>query len=431
MRLLAASSVLLATAIGTLADGTRAQDPSRDLPAARVPGVTAEQAMSLGLARLRTGWNWEGARMFRELQVLDADKPMPHLLLALAFRDVPNRAARLCFDAVARRAQASSVEQPLLAAYQLYFGVTGQPELNDARFQAMPDRLRHQALLRTLRQLSIDEAAGKLASELLAVEHAHAAAAASNTLAWNKEKGALVLEAHHSYLSQHRLMPFMIPGYAQLFESSRALSFLPAEGWDTDLEMRKKVMGLLPRHPHHAGVKSPVPMLPGLKLHAGAAAGPMWRPRPATPFALPRGVGGTGQLSDYEDKPVLVVFFLGFGCAHCVAQLADLDPKTPKFRDAGIEVVTIGTDDLNAVRAARQAADENGVDPLHFDVLCDPDHKVFKQWGVWDEFSNEALHGSFLVDGKGRILWQDVSLRPFEESDWLLAECKRLLGAWK
>lgn len=92
--------------------------------------------------------------------------------------------------------------------------------------------------------------------------------------------------------------------------------------------------------------------------------------------------------------------------------------------------MTIGVDTPDEVKAARQAAIENGVDPLHFEVLCDPKGDVFKQWGCWDQFEDEALHGTFLVDAKGRILWRDVSLRPFEESEWLLAECKRLLAAW-
>ncbi len=103
----------------------------------------------------------------------------------------------------------------------------------------------------------------------------------------------------------------------------------------------------------------------------------------------------------------------------------------PKFRAAGIEVVTIGTDGPDRVRAAHQAARENGADPLHFDVLCDPAGETFRRWGCWDEFTDEALHGTFLVDGRGRILWQDVSARPFEDSDWLLAECTRLLAAWR
>ena len=130
-----------------------------------------------------------------------------------------------------------------------------------------------------------------------------------------------------------------------------------------------------------------------------------WQPQLAKGFDLPRGLGGRSTYADYQGRPLLIVFFLGFGCAHCVAQLSDLDPLTPKFRAAGIEVVTIGTDDLDQVKAARQAADENGVDPLHFDVLCDKEAEVFKQWGAWDEFSNEALHGTYLLDGKGRILW--------------------------
>ena len=94
-------------------------------------------------------------------------------------------------------------------------------------------------------------------------------------------------------------------------------------------------------------------------------------------------------------------------------------------------MLTIGTDTPAQVRAARQAAFENGVDPLHFDVLCDPAGEVFKRWGVWDEFDDAALHGSFLVDGRGRILWCDVSARPFDDSAWLLAECRRLLAAWR
>lgn len=438
MRLLAASSVVLAASLtcvfGGLASGVQAQDPSRDLPAARVPGVTANDALRLGVERLQAGWNWEAARMFRELHVRDEDQPIPRLLLALAMREVPNRAARLCFDAVARRDNTDAAGKQLLDAYQTYFGVTDQPELDDVRFQKAPDAKRHLQLLQALRKIGATGSIGELAGRLLKVE----AARSVQLAAWQDKQRTRALAAHHGYLSQHALMPFMVPGYAKLFESSQLFRVAGSgvnddafDSRDYDLDLRNSCMARLPRHPHHATASAPVRMLPGLKLDQAAPAGATWRPRTAKPFELPRGAGGTAELSDYTGKPVLVIFFLGFGCAHCVAQLSDLDPKAPMFRDAGIEVVTIGTDDLNAVKAARQAADENGVDPLHFDVLCDPKANVFKQWGVWDEFADEALHGTFLLDGLGRILWQDVSARPFEESDWLLAESKRLLAAWK
>jgi len=437
MRLLAASSVLfaagLAGSFGALSPGVSAQDPSRDLPAERVPGVTAEQALELGLARLRAGWHWEAARMFRELMVRDETKPMAHLLMALAMRDEPNRAARYCFDALARREHAAASERRLLEAYQAYFGVTDQPDLNDARFLQPPGRANADALVIALAALEGDSAVGGIAKELGLLERAEReqvrvpaslVSTASDPDAANPNAVELLLQ-HSAYANHFGAMPFMAPGYSELWNRANGSS----SNW--------LCQDRIPTHPHHK-FRRIGGQLPGftfqkpssIALH-GWKAIDSWQPRKAIEFALPRGVGGTAKLADYSGKPVLVIFFLGFGCAHCVAQLSDLDPKAPRFREAGIEVVTIGTDDLNAVKAARQAADENGVDPLHFDVLCDPEAAIFKQWGVWDQFTNEALHGTFLIDGLGRILWQDISLRPFEESNWLLAESKRLLAAWQ
>lgn len=396
-----------------------AQDPARDLPAKRVPGVTAEKALDWGLQRLRAGWHWEAARMFREMMVRDESKPLPHLLMALAMRDVPNRAARHCYDAITRQPAAAPGVREVLAAYQTYFAVSGQPELKDARFQKAPPRSRAEQLVRSLRMLD-GRPASALSRSLVAIEQAELS---GTGLA--KPDVSLLMTSYNSYLARTGAMPFLVPGYAALLKQRFDKALVEMMWSETN------PLAMMPRHPHYSASNKIVTGLPGSPVRATDQTGLPWRPKKATAFTLQRGLGGKASLSNYGGKPVLVVFFLGFGCAHCVAQLADLDPKSEQFREAGIEVVTIGTDDLNQVRAARQAADENGVDPLHFDVLCDPKGDVFKQWGVWDEFSNEALHGTFLVDGKGRILWQDISLRPFEESDWLLVESKRLLAAWQ
>ena len=98
---------------------------------------------------------------------------------------------------------------------------------------------------------------------------------------------------------------------------------------------------------------------------------------------------------------------------------------------AGIELVTIGTDSIDQVRASYQMAEENDEEPIPFDVLCDPKGEAFRKWLAWDEYLDEALHGTFLVDPKGRILWQDISLVPFEQSEFLLEESQRLLDAWR
>ena len=44
-----------------------------------------------------------------------------------------------------------------------------------------------------------------------------------------------------------------------------------------------------------------------------------------------------------------------------------------------------------------------------------------------DDFENRALHGTFLIDGAGKVRWQDISFEPFNEPKFLLTEAKRLL----
>jgi len=419
MRVRSIGYLLLAAGV-LLPSGAIAQDPASDLPARRVAG-TQNPGLQLGVARLQAGWPWEAVRVFRGLQTRDDSVPLPHLLMAVAMRSAPNRAARHCFDAMARREKAGVADQKLVDAYQGYFGVTNQPELKDARFQRQPDQAKARKLIAVLRGLASEGSAGWLAGELAELESARL----SDPVERTDEQRLLLLQHHHALIKSQRAMPFMVPGYQQLLAQVVGDSGKPS------------VVARVPRHPHHQAVARYAGILPGfaypddLLSIKGSKDQLQWQPPLARGFDLPRGLGGRASYADYRGRPLLIVFFLGFGCAHCVAQLSDLDPLTPKFRAAGIEVVTIGTDDLDQVKAARQAADENGVDPLHFDVLCDHESKVFKQWGVWDEFSNEALHGTFLLDGKGRILWQDISVRPFEDSDWLLAESQRLLTAWK
>ena len=66
--------------------------------------------------------------------------------------------------------------------------------------------------------------------------------------------------------------------------------------------------------------------------------------------------------------------------------------------------------------------------PMPFDILCDPDAKAFRAWRAYDEFDEEPLHGTFLVDAERRVRWGDVSLEPFMDTGFLLTESKRLLG---
>jgi len=382
------------------------------------------------------GAQWRQLAVERCRQQIAAapNAPMPHALMALATWVEPNRAARCCWEAVRRREHGAALEQQLVDALQEYFGVTEQPELVDERFRELPAPARASDLVRRLQEVAAND-------ELQA--NARDRALTNALLDWARRREApqrpepdvsvdalqALLRHHNAYLQRTGAVPFEVSGYqrvVQLLLAKRQDPEVHAGDGDLPDFDEDPLLARVPRHPDLSwGALA-------RRMPGWAAVGPeQWQPKQATGFELPAGIGGTRVFTPGDGKPKLVVFFLGFGCAHCVAQLKDLDPKAAAFRDADIEVLSIGTDSYQEVLAAQQASIENGVDPLHFDVLCDPEGEVFRQWQVWDELGDEALHGTFLVDGQGRILWRDISDRPFEESEWLLAECRRLLAAWK
>ena len=49
----------------------------------------------------------------------------------------------------------------------------------------------------------------------------------------------------------------------------------------------------------------------------------------------------------------------------------------------------------------------------------------------YDDFEKMALHGTFLLDREGRIVWQDIGADPYTDVEFLLAEAKRLLALGK
>src|SRR5690606_26020703 len=63
-----------------------------------------------------------------------------------------------------------------------------------------------------------------------------------------------------------------------------------------------------------------------------ATLGPFrWHPSPAEPWSLTDAAGRRRSLDEYRGRPVLVIFYLGFGCLHCAQQLQAFGPKTQEF----------------------------------------------------------------------------------------------------
>ena len=151
-----------------------------------------------------------------------------------------------------------------------------------------------------------------------------------------------------------------------------------------------------------------------------------WEAPKAKNWVLPDTEALPRSLKDYEGKPVIVIFYLGFGCLHCAEQLSAFAPKTDEFKEAGFELIAISTDAQEKLTESRKNYNDEGKFP--FPLVADPSLTVFKNYRAYDDFEKQPLHGTFIIDGKGRVRWHDISYEPFMDPDFVLKEGLRLLN---
>jgi peroxiredoxin len=149
-----------------------------------------------------------------------------------------------------------------------------------------------------------------------------------------------------------------------------------------------------------------------------------WKPYQAPSWGAKTHEGELVSGEEFDGKPSLIVFYLGFGCLHCMEQLHALEPRLEEFKSAGIEVVGISTETIKELKTGIENFDKRIGIPL----LSNADKHVFRSFRCWDDFENQPLHGTFLIDSRGRVRWQDIGYEPFMDVDFLLEESKRLFA---
>ena len=152
-----------------------------------------------------------------------------------------------------------------------------------------------------------------------------------------------------------------------------------------------------------------------------------WHPSPAPSWELTDHRNSAKSLADYRGRPVVILFYLGHGCLHCVEQLQKFSAAREEFQKAGVDLIAIGTDRP----ADLQLACKNYGSEFPFPLVSNASLDVFKTYRCFDDFENVPLHGTFLVDGDGQIRWQDISAEPFVNHKFLLEEAVRLLDLKK
>ncbi|MCH2204243.1 MAG: peroxiredoxin family protein [Lentisphaerales bacterium] len=152
-----------------------------------------------------------------------------------------------------------------------------------------------------------------------------------------------------------------------------------------------------------------------------------WRPMKADGWQLK---DATGKAIDFEKvnhgQPMIVIFYLGAECLHCVEQLNAFAPEKEKFEKAGIKLMAVSLENVEDLKKSVGKYSVNGKFP--FPIVSDEKLEIFKKYKCFDDFENMALHGTFLIDSLGYIRWLDISYDPFTKTEFLLKESQRLLS---
>ncbi|GGM36052.1 peroxiredoxin [Paraliobacillus quinghaiensis] len=135
-------------------------------------------------------------------------------------------------------------------------------------------------------------------------------------------------------------------------------------------------------------------------------------------FTLPTTNEETYQLKDQlkqQEGWHLIIFFRGSWCPACMSELDELEENKGYFDKKNINLVTISTDKLDALK---DMALEH---KFTFPVLADEEHEALKTYKVHYHkedapYEDHGAHGEpayFLVNEKGELLYQQRQTSPF------------------
>jgi len=210
------------------------------------------------------------------------------------------------------------------------------------------------------------------------------------------------------------------------FEETRKLAF----AMDRDLPIAKRLDALAKTLGIEGDWPAPAPKRTDSGVRPDIATlGPVHWSAPAAPvFEANTLENQRVKSSDFTAKqPTLFIFYLGHECGHCVEQIQAFAKAAADFEKAGIQLVAVTLETPQVAAGIRAKLKLKSEEPLPFPILSDSSLEAFKKVRAHDDFENENLHATILIDTAGKQRWQDISWEPFKDAKFALEEAKRLL----
>lgn len=145
-----------------------------------------------------------------------------------------------------------------------------------------------------------------------------------------------------------------------------------------------------------------------------------WQPFSAPKLEVLNINGKPVHLEDYRGKNILLVFFLGEACVHCVGQLKSINDRIKDFESA--DTVVLGV----CSASPQSLKDSVTLNPVKIKFLSDTNHENARRFASYDDFEEIELHSTILIDKHGKVRWKRTGGDPFMDMDFLLKELKRV-----
>ncbi len=139
-----------------------------------------------------------------------------------------------------------------------------------------------------------------------------------------------------------------------------------------------------------------------------------WEPFPAPLLDVKDSSGKRVTLDQFKKKNVILVFYLGQDCAHCMKQLHDISDKKSEWQrlDTIVLAVSSATPEKNA-----EALKTFGSLPI--ELLSDDHYSNARRFHSYDDFEEIELHSTILIDKLGRVYWARNGGEPFGDMAFL------------
>ena len=146
-----------------------------------------------------------------------------------------------------------------------------------------------------------------------------------------------------------------------------------------------------------------------------------WEPYPAPALDVKDASGSWVTLDQFKGKNVILIFYLGAECAHCMKQLHDISNKKDEWEKLDTVVLAV-----SSAAPAKNTEALKAFGNLPVQLLSDEHYANAHRFHSYDDFEEMALHSTILIDKKGRVYWARNGGEPFSDMAYLVKLVERM-----